>query len=69
MSRQNFAHSVSGKSTQERVSDTLLKTEDLSCIFQRELEISASGTIDITSENLKPKDSDGLPPGEDYIRK
>ena len=69
MSKQNSAHSASGKSTQERVSDTLLKTEDLSCIFPKEPETSVSGISIFDSENSKPKDSDGPLLGEDFIKK
>ena len=43
MSKLNSAFSANGKSTQERVLDLLLKTEDHLSIFQRDLALSALG--------------------------
>jgi hypothetical protein len=46
-------YSVNGKFTQEKESDILQKTEDHSCIFQKELEISVLGKYFNKTRKLK----------------
>jgi hypothetical protein len=46
-------YSVNGKFTQEKESDILQKTEDHSCIFQKEQEISVLGKYFNKTRKLK----------------
>ncbi len=46
-------YSANGKFIQEKVSDILPRTEDHSCIFQRELEISVLGKSSTNHRKLK----------------
>lgn len=53
MLRQNFVHSLSGKSIQERVLDMSLRMADHSCTYPKEPETSVLGIFSLNIRKLK----------------